>query len=158
MEIKDRIREIMEVERLSLKSFAECIGVQQSTLSHIMNGRNKPSLEVVMRIHQAYKDISLEWLLYGVGQMTNGLLDNRKEGGVSESRPGGLYTPSLFDEKMPVVQEEEEQLRSSSKQAHIPNQEIVKQEIRYIESPVKKITEIRIFFDDNTYEIFQSQK
>jgi len=36
--------------------------------------------------------------------------------------------------------------------------EIVKQEIRYIEKPARKITEIRIFFDDNTYETFRPEK
>ena len=46
MEIKDRIRMIMEREKVPPRVFAETIGVQQSTLSHILNDRNKPSLEV----------------------------------------------------------------------------------------------------------------
>ena len=44
MEIKDRIRMIMEREKVPPRVFAETIGVQQSTLSHILNDRNKPSL------------------------------------------------------------------------------------------------------------------
>ena len=54
MEIKDRIRMIMEREKVPPRVFAETIGVQQSTLSHILNDRNKPSLEVVMKVHQTY--------------------------------------------------------------------------------------------------------
>ena len=54
MEIKDRIRMIMEREKVPPRVFAETIGVQQSTLSHILNDRNKPSLEVVMKVHQKY--------------------------------------------------------------------------------------------------------
>ncbi|KAA6320939.1 hypothetical protein EZS27_029346, partial [termite gut metagenome] len=39
-----------------------------------------------------------------------------------------------------------------------PIKEIIKQEIKYIEKPARRITEIRIFFDDNTFEIFKSEK
>ena len=45
---------IMEREKVPPRVFAETIGVQQSTLSHILNDRNKPSLEVVMKVHQTY--------------------------------------------------------------------------------------------------------
>ena len=69
MEIKDRIRMIMEREKVPPRVFAETIGVQQSTLSHILNDRNKPSLEVVMKVHQTYNYVNLEWLLYGKGEM-----------------------------------------------------------------------------------------
>ena len=69
MEIKDRIRMIMEREKVPPRVFAETIGVQQSTLSHILNDRNKPSLEVVMKVHQTYNYVNLEWLLYGRGEM-----------------------------------------------------------------------------------------
>ena len=69
MEIKDRIRMIMEREKVPPRVFAETIGVQQSTLSHILNDRNKPSLEVVMKVHQTYSYVNLEWLLYGKGEM-----------------------------------------------------------------------------------------
>lgn len=60
MEIKDRIRLIMEKEKIPPRVFAETINVQQSTLSHILNGRNKPSLEVVMKVHQAYTYVDLQ--------------------------------------------------------------------------------------------------
>lgn len=161
MEMKDRIKQIMEREQLSPKSFAEYIGVQQSTLSHIMNGRNKPSLEVVMRIHQAYRNINLEWLLYGIGQMEVHALDKKGEEGMSSGLSGvskEAYVPSLFDENPFNRFEREKQPQTVVKMPHVPSQEVVKQEIRYIEVPTKKITEIRIFFDDNTYEIFQAQK
>ena len=69
MEIKDRIRMIMEREKVPPKVFAKTIGVQQSTLSHILNGRNKPSLDVIMKVHQKYDYVNLEWLLYGEGEM-----------------------------------------------------------------------------------------
>ena len=92
MEIKDRIRMIMEREKVPPRVFAETIGVQQSTLSHILNDRNKPSLEVVMKVHQTYSYVNLEWLLYGKGEMITSAED------ASTVSSNGDYQPSLFDE------------------------------------------------------------
>ena len=148
MEIKDRIRMIMEREKVPPRVFAETIGVQQSTLSHILNDRNKPSLEVVMKVHQKYDYVNLEWLLYGEGEMM-----------VSEEETS---FSSSFDEN-PVNPSKETTLPENRKETPLRNaenapKEIVKQEIRYIEKPARKITEIRIFFDDNTYETFRPEK
>ena len=92
MEIKDRIRMIMEREKVPPRVFAETIGVQQSTLSHILNGRNKPSLDVIMKVHQKYDYVNLEWLLYGKGEMIASAED------ASAVSSNGDYQPSLFDE------------------------------------------------------------
>ena len=54
---------------MTAAQFAEKIGISPSSLSHILSGRNNPSLEVVMKIHKACDYISLDWLLYGEGQM-----------------------------------------------------------------------------------------
>ena len=156
MEIKDRIRMIMEREKVPPKVFAKTIGVQQSTLSHILNGRNKPSLDVIMKVHQKYDYVNLEWLLYGEGEM----MVSEEETSFSSSNSD--YLPSLFDEnlinssKEPAIPEKRKEmpLRNAEKSP----KEIVKQEIRYIEKPARKITEIRIFFDDNTYETFRPEK
>ena len=156
MEIKDRIRMIMEREKVPPRVFAETIGVQQSTLSHILNDRNKPSLEVVMKVHQTYNYVSLEWLLYGKGEMV--AISNDQ----GSTNSNGDYQPSLFDENplnspqrtIATENRKEMALRSTG---NTPK-EIVKQEIRYIEKPARKITEIRIFFDDNTYETFRPEK
>ena len=133
MEIKDRIRMIMEREKVPPRVFAETIGVQQSTLSHILNDRNKPSLEVVMKVHQKYDYVNLEWLLYGKGEMMV------SEEGTSFSSSNHDYLPSLFDEN-PVNPSKEPTLPENRKEMPLRNaenspKEIVKQEIRYIEKP-----------------------
>lgn len=157
MEIKDRIRLIMEKEKIPPRVFAETINVQQSTLSHILNGRNKPSLEVVMKVHQAYTYVDLQWLLYGKGEML--AVENKTRESLGSK---GEFQQGLFDEKpvftsnMPVIPENRKEMGISTP-SNSPK-EIVKQEIRYIERPARKITEIRIFFDDNTYEIFKGEK
>ena len=62
--MKDRIMQIMQKTGLSNAEFAEKIGISTSSLSHILTERNKPSLDVVMRIHKAYPNININWLLY----------------------------------------------------------------------------------------------
>ena len=156
MEIKDRIRMIMEREKVPPRVFAETIGVQQSTLSHILNDRNKPSLEVVMKVHQKYDYVNLEWLLYGEGEM----MVSEEETSFSSSNSD--YLPSLFDENL-INSSKEPAIPENRKEMPLRNaenapKEIVKQGIRYIEKPARKITEIRIFFDDNTYETFRPEK
>ena len=156
MEIKDRIRMIMEREKVPPRVFAETIGVQQSTLSHILNGRNKPSLDVIMKVHQKYDYVNLEWLLYGKGEM----MVSEEETSFSSSNSD--YLPSLFDENL-INSSKESAIPENRKEMPLRNaknapKEIVKQEIRYIEKPARKITEIRIFFDDNTYETFRPEK
>ena len=72
MSIKDRFKMVMDREKLTAGAFAESIGVAQATISHILGPRNKyPSTEVILRLHQRYNDINLEWLLTGKGNMSN---------------------------------------------------------------------------------------
>lgn len=67
--MKDRIIQIMRQTGLSNAEFAEKIGISTSSLSHIFSGRNNPSLDVVKRIHKSFPEISLNWIMYGEGNM-----------------------------------------------------------------------------------------
>ncbi len=67
--MKDRIAEFLRAENKSSAQFAEEIGVQPSGISHILSGRNKPSLDFVLKMLEKYKHISTEWLLFGKGTM-----------------------------------------------------------------------------------------
>ena len=52
----------------SASSFAEKIGVQRSSISHILSGRNKPSLDFILKILSAYPEVDLYWLFNGKGE------------------------------------------------------------------------------------------
>lgn len=62
-----RLQRIMDHNELSASSFAEEIGVQRSSISHLLSGRNKPSLDFVMRVVRTYPEVNLYWLLNGKG-------------------------------------------------------------------------------------------
>lgn len=62
-----RIKEIMEHYDLSASLFSDKIGVQRSSISHILSGRNKPSLDFVIKITNEFSEVDIYWLLKGVG-------------------------------------------------------------------------------------------
>jgi transcriptional regulator with XRE-family HTH domain len=67
--MKSRIEEFLKAENKTSAQLAEEIGVQPSGISHILSGRNKPSLDFVLKMLERYPFISTEWLLFGKGNM-----------------------------------------------------------------------------------------
>lgn len=67
--MKDRILTFLQNENKSYAQFAEEIGVQPSGISHILSGRNNPSLDFVTKMLHRYSSLSSEWLLFGKGPM-----------------------------------------------------------------------------------------
>ena len=64
--IVERIEEIRKNNHLSAAGFASRIGVQRSAMSHILSGRNKPSLEFLMKVYDTFEEVTLEWLILGI--------------------------------------------------------------------------------------------
>lgn len=143
----------MERENMAPGLFAESISIQQSTLSHLLSGRNNPSLDVIMKIHQKYNYINLEWLLYGKGELSN---QTRTDPNNPESQPLLFNENSIIPSNRQASAENRKEI--GLRMTEMPLNETINQEIKYIEKPVRKITEIRIFFDDNTYETFKGEK
>ena len=153
--MKDRIAQIMQKEEMTAGQFAEKIGISPSSLSHILSGRNNPSLEVVTKIHKACNYVNLFWLLYGDGDMertTSAVTtDNSFISDIPLFDESAFFSPERTDER-------ENRKEIASKSPVYSPKEIVREEIKYIEKPARKITEIRIFFDNGTYETFRSDK
>lgn len=68
----NRINLIMRAKNITAKQFAEEIGIQPSGMSHILGGRNNPSLEFAMKVLRRYPEIDANWLLLGRGAMYGG--------------------------------------------------------------------------------------
>lgn len=66
-----RLEKVMEYYGESASAFADKIGVQRSSISHILSGRNKPSLDFVMKVLHSYPEVELHWLLNGKGYFPN---------------------------------------------------------------------------------------
>ena len=152
--MKDRIAQIMKKEGLTNAEFAEKIDISTSSLSHIFSGRNKPSLDVVTRIHKAYPYVNLYWLLNGEGEME--INKDPQETTIDF----GLLSETAENAEYPTncTNGTEFRKENASEGPSSGIKEIVKEEVRYIEKPQPKITEIRIFFDNGTYQVFKGEK
>jgi hypothetical protein len=154
--MKDRIREIMESLKMSQKDFAQFTGISEGSLSGIFNDRTRPTVQMIESIHDRLPNISVEWLLFGIGSMykknddgdTPSMAPNVVDHSVISTSHSVRQTPSLFESPQ----------RSSDNS--VPQQSCGEEKtvIKYIDKPVRKITEIRIFYDDQTWETFEPKR
>lgn len=160
MDIKDRIRLIMEDQHMTQQVFADYLQQSPATLSSIFNGRTRPTLNIVEAIKTKIPDISTEWLLWGTGDMHMTHPTDQEEGHIdaSEQPVGGsdqmlnFDQPSLFS---PQNVAQPTGFRQSVKSTH---PEIVREEIKIIDKQPRKVTEIRVYYDNQTYETFVPAK
>ena len=82
MNINDRFTKILEYSGFTASEFADEIDVQRSSISHIISGRNKPSLEFVTKIKNRFPELSWDWIILGQGEM----LQNDSALSTSESK------------------------------------------------------------------------
>lgn len=78
---------MMDYHQLSASLFADKIGVQRSSISHILSGRNKPSLDFILKITSEFKDVDIHWLLNGKGSFPTNAVQDKST----------TTTPSLFE-------------------------------------------------------------
>ena len=71
-DLTKRLEIILEYYSLNASSFADKIGVQRSSLSHLLSGRNKPSLDFTLKVIERFPEVELLWLLNGKGSFPKG--------------------------------------------------------------------------------------
>ena len=104
----ERLEKIMESHQLTAAAFAEKIGVQRSSVSHILSKRNKPSLDFILKITSTFKELDIHWLLNGKGvfpknsttEITSTPLFQNESGDENKKiqRIVVFYTDGTFDE------------------------------------------------------------
>ena len=90
----------MEHHRLTATLFAEKISVQRSSISHILSGRNKPSLDFILKVTNTFKDVDIYWLLNGKGTFPKERINNN------------TATSTLFNqEQKPTLSDEQKSIQ-----------------------------------------------
>ncbi|HAM09075.1 MAG TPA: hypothetical protein DDY34_03745 [Bacteroidales bacterium] len=141
--MKERILEFLRAENKSSAQLAEEIGVQPSGISHIISGRNNPSLDFVVKMLEKYKYLSTDWLLFGKGEMY-------KE----------KQTQSLFDGPITIKNERETDASDSSITSdkidfqNFNSQKPIFKSSEFTESGRYKVVKIVWFYDDNSFKEF----
>jgi len=127
--MKERIFQFLKEENKTSAQFADEIGVQPSGISHIISGRNNPSLEFVIKMLEKYKYLSTDWLLFGKGEMYN-----------------TKQNPSLFEENNLFSYAEGKQDKQLENLAN--------KSTEIITNKKKTVSKIVWFYDDNTFKEF----
>lgn len=146
--MKDRIKQIIENERLTPSRFADKLDINRNVISHILNGRNNPSLDVVSKILLEINYINPEWLINGIGNMYKDDFDistlPQEQDLFSENEPNA----AMASEK--IVQPHDTKLTTGTDSHKVFENKI----INNISVKDKKISQIIIYYDDNTFETF----
>jgi transcriptional regulator with XRE-family HTH domain len=125
MELIDRFRYIMKINQLSASAFADEIGVQRSSVSHVLSGRNKPSLEFIQKVLKRYPKVDGNWLISGSTQ-----IDKEKI--------------SLEEDNS-----SKQEVSKSPKTDDLPKEKITSN------TDARSIQRILVFYNDNTFEEYK---
>lgn len=138
--MKNRIVQLINSEGLTSSKFADTIGVQRSSISHILSGRNNPSLDFIQKIMASFPRINVDWLVSGNGEMYK-----------------TPHSASLF--KDPPIIEEQTQEHQSNQPPRLKKE--VSAKITYDSEPVlemnsfvpgKQIEKVVVFYTDKTFK------
>ena len=151
--MKDRIRLLMESQHMTQQTFANFIGMAPGTLSSIFNDRTRPTINIVEAIKKKLPDVSTDWLMFGDGPMYNtSSSENPKTHDATVNNE-----PSLnFDSGMSTLPDSAMTNRTAHNQNILP--EGYSLELKKTDKHVRQITEIRVYFDDQTWESFVPSK
>lgn len=168
-DMKDRIRQIMESQHMNQQVFADFIGTTPATLSGIFNNRTRPSISIVESIKKSIPNISTDWLLFGTGDMYRVPAPAAEENvGSSAQLPpysGSTSQQSYSPEPMLDFGSDSTPTPPQDHRAPLyPNSvrntrsETPVEVVKIVDKPQRRVTEIRVYYDDQTWESFVPSK
>jgi plasmid maintenance system antidote protein VapI len=131
--IKSKIESLIHGLGITPMRFADIIGVKRPVISHILSGRNKPSLDIVMKIVARFEDLKYEWLDENVA-LDMDLVQKIKE------KNGSFYSSREFD----FSGNDQEEIEILDSQAN--------------ESKLKKLDRIVFFYSDNSFKLYNPEE
>ncbi|MDO4763095.1 MAG: helix-turn-helix transcriptional regulator [Flavobacteriaceae bacterium] len=171
MDLNNRIQKIIDYSMLTSSEFADEIGVQRSSISHITSGRNKPSLDFIKKIKERFPELQWEWIIEGKGNMLPSSPTppkNLEESKINPNEEGAnLFN---FDNLAEEEKKEEDIPFSIARELNIPahhietgeisdSQPLENEEIQPIlnvsDNQNNKIKKIIFFYENGKFEIFE---
>ncbi|CAM1341165.1 helix-turn-helix transcriptional regulator [Tenacibaculum amylolyticum] len=122
----DRLKLILDYYNLTSSNFAEKIDVPRSSISHLLSGRNKPSLDFIIKVDKAFDEVELDWLLYGKGSFPKTISEK----------------PSLFSQKITEVKQEENNFDNQKKSNN------------FSDGKPRILRKVILLYDDGTFDAF----
>lgn len=136
--IKDRLAHILRAKNLNASQFAELMEIQPSNVSHLLNGRNNPSLDFLIKLKELFPEYSFDWIIMGKKPIT-----------INEPAPLPSEENQIkFDE--PVVEEETQEVI----QAIDPLEIVEKTNVIGAKGSIEKMI---LVYSDKTFEILEKR-
>ena len=155
-----RIKMLMEYFQMRPAQFSDAIGMQRSAVSHVLSGRNKPSLDFILRIKKRFPEVNLDWLLLGNGSMVR---DGEKTAGgmpelFSSSSVESAEKPALSAANKAKEDFSSEEIpRESSDIPKRKENEGMKKTVA-VRVDGRRIEQVLFFYRDGTFRAYQPQE
>lgn len=145
-----RLEILLDYYSLNASAFADKIGVQRSSLSHLLSGRNKPSLDFILKILEVFPDVDLYWILNGKGNFPKNSDENRS----------GIIAEKIISAPTPISQNQiAENLFSPAEipvvKNPIENMKTILNENITISTSSNEIDKIVIFYKNGTFKDYK---
>ena len=160
MNLNERISKIIEYSELTSSEFADAVDVQRSSVSHITSGRNKPSLDFLIKVKEHFPELEWDWLIKGDGEMLKKPEEEHSPEAVPEkTKPTSL--PDLFslidDDNFGFTEKEDRVMKNSFEE----KTETPRESVKMIEGPAQEILNDSPQLDKSTAQknpqVFETQ-
>ncbi|MEZ7497920.1 helix-turn-helix transcriptional regulator [Flavobacterium sp. Arc3] len=146
-----RLEIILDYYSLNASAFADKIGVQRSSLSHLLSGRNKPSLDFILKILDVFPDVDLYWILNGKGSFPkNSEPILKQENKMEDVIKPNTSTP--IPEPIPLQNLFSEEKNSTDKNRAVTQNENIQNVVN--ESISGEVEKIVFFYKNGTFKVF----
>lgn len=141
--MKERLLQLLDLEHLTPSKFADLIGVQRSSVSHILSDRNKPSFDFLQKTLKTFPGLKAEWLMLGDGPMYDQM---------------GRESADLFNQDSPAaIEPESYEAQDLQQPTTLPLEPpaVEVQDIQDIEEDLitkpRKVVQVMLLYDDDTF-------
>ncbi len=166
----------MEARHMTQQVFASYIGTTPATLSGIFNDRTRPTINIIESIKKKFPEVSLEWLMFGQGEMYQSTTNHSVPESGSEGQSSPQSAPLSAPQSAPHFSSYQQEQILDFGQPIAPTPQNVQPAVNHfngvrptrieqnlellnnVNKPLRRVTEIRVYYDDQTWESFVPAK
>lgn len=158
--MKDRIKKIMESQHMTQQVFADFLGIGAATLSGIFNDRTKPTINIIEAIKKKLPTLSTDWLMFGIEPMYTTTTEQPPTGTPNTKASSSGFQETLIDFNQPLTPTPQSSSRPMTYGNGVRNTrpETEIEFMKNFDKNPRRVTEIRVFYDDQTWESFVPAK
>lgn len=170
--MKERLLQLLDLEQITSSKFADIIGVQRSSVSHVISGRNKPSYDFLQKTLKAFPGLNASWLMLGEGSMyeqmgrkVSGNLFDPPVDPSEDSFPAENADMDPGNEQISPSQAPSIEVPADAQQAESPLEsgddtipEISKEILSSKSTQTKKVVQVMVFYEDDTFRTYSPDR